>query len=131
MEDGGGGGPRASIFTPLATRNGARKKETQRQLTKSWIYERHGNPALSNMRTDTQGSQTLLQQGAPRPPEGRLHAVYTKTHTTARAAGQLVHPGGGGHANTQATHGESPPPPPWGACMRATSQPTHQPPAEG
>ena len=63
-------------------------------------------PPLSDMCADTQGSETLLQQGAPRPPEGRLHTLHTKTHTTTRAAGQPAHPGGGGHANTQATHGE-------------------------
>ena len=82
-----------------------------------------GTP-LSNMRTDTQGSETLLQQGAPRPPEGRLHALHTKTHTTARATGQPAHPGDGGHASIQATHGENPPPPRGPACAPRASPPT-------
>ena len=84
---GGNGRPVAPIFTPTTTREAAKKKGTRKRLTKSWVCERHGNPPLSDMCADTQGTEALLQQGAPRPPEGRLHIVHTQTHTTARAAG--------------------------------------------
>ena len=66
-------------------------------------------PPLSDVCANTQGSATLLRQGAPRPLERRLHTLHTKTHTTARAAGQPAQPGNGGYASTQAACGEGPP----------------------
>ena len=36
---GGSGRPAAPIFTPPTTQEGARKKETRKRLTKSWVCE--------------------------------------------------------------------------------------------
>ena len=80
-------------------------------------------PPLSDMCADTQGSEALLQQGAPQPPEGHLHTVHTETHTTARAVGQPAHPGSGGQTSAQATHGEDSPRGP--ACTPRASPPTN------
>ena len=85
-------------------------------------------PPLPDMCAGAPGSETLLQQGAPRPPEGRVRTVYATTHTSARTAGQPAHPGGGGHASTQATHG-TPPPPPGG--LHARHGLTHPPAPDG
>ena len=82
-------------------------------------------PSVSDMCADTEGSETLLQQGASRPPEGRLH---TETHITARAAGQPAHPGSGGHARAQAAHGEDSP---WGPARTPRASPTTSPQQRG
>ena len=73
---------------------------------------------LTNSTDHAPGSTALLQQGSQRPPKGSLH---TTTHTTARAAGQPTHPGGGGHASTQAICGSDPP------QERACTQQAHPP----
>ena len=83
-----------------------------------------GTPPVRRVR-GTHGSETLLQQGASRPPEGRLHA---ETHITACAAGQPAHPGSGGHAPAQAAHGEDSP---WGPARMPRASPTPSPQLRG
>ena len=82
-------------------------------------------PPSSDMCANTQESETLLQQGASRPPEGRLHI---ETHITARAAGQPAHPGSGGHTCAQAAHGEDSP---WGPARTPRASPTTSPQQRG
>ena len=79
-------------------------------------------PPLSDMCAGTQGSETVLQQGAPQPPEGRLHTLHTKTHTTARAAGQRTLGAGGTLALKRPMGGVSPGERPPCECLTSQGQ---------
>ena len=126
---GGSDRPAAPIFMPPTTRDGVRKKETQRRLTKSLVCKRHGNPPLPTCVLTHRGARHCCSKGgAPRPPEGHLHTVHTETHTTARAAGQPAHPGGGGHASAQAAYREDSP---WGPARTPRASPPTSPQQRG
>ena len=127
VEGGGSGKPAAPIFTPQATRNGARKKETRRRLTKSWVCEWHGNPPCPTCALTHRGVRHCCSGGHHGHPKG-VCIPCTPRHTPPRArlASQRT-PGVGDMPALKRFMGRAPP----GACMRATGQRTHQPPAAG
>ena len=96
---------------------GPQKKETRGQLTKSWVYERHGNPPYRTRALTDQGVRHCCSRGHHGHPKG-ICVPCTPLHTPLRArlAGQRT-PGAGGTRALKRLMGRAPPP---GACMRAT-----------
>ena len=70
VEGRGSGRPAAPIFTPPMNRNGARKKETRRRLTKSWVCERHGNPPYPTCALTHRGVRHSCSRGHHGHPKG-------------------------------------------------------------
>ena len=132
VEDGGGGRPAAPIFTPPATRNGARKKETWRRLTKSWVCERHWNPPCPcpTCALTRRGVRHCCSRGHHGHPKG-VCMPCTPRHTPQRArlARQRT-PGVGGTPAFKRLMGRAPPPPPPGG-LHARHKPAHPPAPNG
>ena len=122
VEDRGGGRPAAPIFTPPATRNGARKKETRRRLTKSLVCERQGSPPCSTCRLTRRGVRHCCSRGHHGRPKG-VCMPCTPRHTPLRArlASQRT-PGAGGTPVLKRLMGRAPPRGP--ACAPWASPPT-------
>ena len=103
---GGSGRSTAPIFTPPATREGARKKETRRWLTKSWVCERHGNPPCPRCVQTHRGVRHCCSRGR----HGHPKDACTPRHTSRRArlASQRT-PGLGGTPALKRSMGRIPP----------------------
>ena len=118
---GGSGRPAAPIFTPQATQNGARKKETWKRLTKSRVCGRLGNPPCRICALTHKGVRHYCGRGHHGHPKG-VCIPCTPRHTPLRTrlASQRT-PGTGGMPAPKRPVGRVPP------CKCAT----HQPPAAG
>ena len=122
----GSGRPTAPIFTPPVTRNGARKKETRRRLTKSWVYERHGNPPCPTCALTHRGVRHCCSRGHHGHPKG-VCVPCTPRHTPLRTQLASQHTLGAGHMPApKRLMGSSPP---WG--LHARHGLTHPPAPDG
>ena len=107
MTGGGRERPTAPIFTPPATREGARKKETRRRLTKFGVCERHGNPPCPTCALTHRGLRHCCGRGRH---HGHPKDACTPRHTSrnARLASQRT-PGVGGTPALKRPMGRIPP----------------------
>ena len=126
MGGGGSGRPAAPIFTPPATRNGARKKKTRRRLTKSSVCERHGNPPCPMCALTHKGVRHCCGKGHHGHPKG-VCIPCTPRHTPLRArlASQRT-PGTGGTPAPKRPVGRVPP-----GGLHARHGPAHSPAPSG
>ena len=121
---GGGSGrrPAAPIFTPPTTREGAKKKETRRQLTKSWVCERHGNPPYPTCALTQRGVRHYCGRGHHgHPKDACIPCTLRHTSRRARLASQRT-PEAGGTPALKRAMGRIPP-----GVQHARHGPAHPP----